>query len=263
MNREKALKIVLALVGLLFLALVYPMLVFGRQEPALSMQFSLYVTLGIFLLLAIPNPSSNRSLIAFTAWLPVRAPLRPEPLDSESSVGHSCVCPFDPFLGNCLLVTISFSGQHRMDNNLLKLHRCPRQPIVRCFGLLFCLLTFSAFSLCGGCSRNVSQEDLVGTYQLKATWGCSELLLYLDHTFQQQVERGCSGKATSTINGTWSTEFHGRSVGRVEFRPFINVTDRSDLSQHQYDYLPVKTSLWGGILLEADSDAGVSYRRVR
>ena len=68
MNRLLALKIVLALVGLLFIALIYPMLVFVRQEPALSMMFSLYVTLGIFLLLAIRNPSANRSLIAFTAW---------------------------------------------------------------------------------------------------------------------------------------------------------------------------------------------------
>ena len=32
------------------------------------MQFSLYVTLGVFLLLAIRNPPANRSLIAFTAW---------------------------------------------------------------------------------------------------------------------------------------------------------------------------------------------------
>ena len=68
MNRELALKIVLALVGLLFLALVYPMAVFIRQEPALSMMLSLYVTLGVFLLLAIRNPLANRSLIAFTAW---------------------------------------------------------------------------------------------------------------------------------------------------------------------------------------------------
>ena len=29
---------------------------------------SLYVTLGIFLLLAARNPSANRSLVAFTAW---------------------------------------------------------------------------------------------------------------------------------------------------------------------------------------------------
>jgi hypothetical protein len=68
MNRERALKIVLALVGLLFLALVYPMVLFVRQEPALSMMLSLYITLGIFLLLAVRNPAANRSLIAFTAW---------------------------------------------------------------------------------------------------------------------------------------------------------------------------------------------------
>jgi hypothetical protein len=68
MNRERVLKVVLVLVGLLFSALVYPMILFGRQEPALAMMLSVYVTLGIFLLLASRNPSANRSLIAFTAW---------------------------------------------------------------------------------------------------------------------------------------------------------------------------------------------------
>jgi hypothetical protein len=68
MNRELALKIALAVVGLVFIALGYPMVVFIRQDPALSMQFSLYVTLGIFLLLAIRDPSASRSVIAFTAW---------------------------------------------------------------------------------------------------------------------------------------------------------------------------------------------------
>jgi hypothetical protein len=68
MNREAALKIVLALVGLLFLALAYPLVLFVRQDPASSMMFSVYVTLGVFLLLAIRNPLASRSLIAFTAW---------------------------------------------------------------------------------------------------------------------------------------------------------------------------------------------------
>jgi hypothetical protein len=68
MNREVALKIVLTLIGLLFLALTYPLIIFARQDPSLSMMFSLYVTLGVFLLLAIRNPSAHRSLIAFTAW---------------------------------------------------------------------------------------------------------------------------------------------------------------------------------------------------
>ncbi|MBW8747598.1 MAG: hypothetical protein JF584_08545 [Acidobacteria bacterium] len=64
----KALKIVLVLVGIIFVALAYPMVIFIREEPALSMMLSLYVTLGIFLLIAARNPSAHRSLIAFTAW---------------------------------------------------------------------------------------------------------------------------------------------------------------------------------------------------
>jgi len=63
-----ALKIVLAVTGVLFVATVYPLFVFLRQEPSLAMMFSLYVTLGVFLLLAVRNPAAHRSLIAFTAW---------------------------------------------------------------------------------------------------------------------------------------------------------------------------------------------------
>ena len=68
MSRERALQVVLVVVGLIFSGLVYPLTMFVRQEPALAMMLSLYVTLGIFLLLAVRNPSANRSLIAFTAW---------------------------------------------------------------------------------------------------------------------------------------------------------------------------------------------------
>jgi hypothetical protein len=68
MIRERALKVVMVLLGLLFLAGVYPLTMFLSREPALAMMLSLYVTLGIFLLLAVRNPSANRSLIAFTAW---------------------------------------------------------------------------------------------------------------------------------------------------------------------------------------------------
>ncbi|QEE30452.1 hypothetical protein FTW19_22180 [Terriglobus albidus] len=64
----KALKVVLVVVGIIFVALAYPMVLFVREEPALSMMLSLYVTLGIFLLIAARNPSAHRSLIAFTAW---------------------------------------------------------------------------------------------------------------------------------------------------------------------------------------------------
>ena len=70
--RERALKIVLVLVGLLFVAAVYPIatdLTHGAAgDPGDDMMLSLYFALGIFLLLAVRNPSAHRSLIAFTAW---------------------------------------------------------------------------------------------------------------------------------------------------------------------------------------------------
>ena len=68
MARILALKIALAIVGTLFIAAIYPLFMMVKEDPALSMMLSLYVTLGVFLLLAIRNPSAHRSLIAFTAW---------------------------------------------------------------------------------------------------------------------------------------------------------------------------------------------------
>jgi hypothetical protein len=68
MRGERALKAVLVVVGLLFLALIYPMIMLLWSEAAVAMMLSVYVTLGIFLLIAARNPSANRSLIAFAAW---------------------------------------------------------------------------------------------------------------------------------------------------------------------------------------------------
>ncbi len=73
MNRERALKIVLVLVGLLFAAAIYPA-VMPLWHPGPSddtgdtMMMSLYFTLGVFLLVAARKPSAHRSLIAFAAW---------------------------------------------------------------------------------------------------------------------------------------------------------------------------------------------------
>jgi hypothetical protein len=83
MNRERSLKVVLVVVGLLFCAAVYPLILMVKKDPALAMMMSLYATLGIFLLLASRNPSAHRSLIAFAAW---------------SSFAHAGVMSFQAFL---------------------------------------------------------------------------------------------------------------------------------------------------------------------
>jgi Na+/H+ antiporter NhaA len=75
MNRDKALRILLVLFGLIFVAGVYPLFTSVRsgwqanKEDAEPMAISLYVTMGIFLLLAARNPSANRGVIVFAAWL--------------------------------------------------------------------------------------------------------------------------------------------------------------------------------------------------
>jgi hypothetical protein len=68
MARERAQQIVLIVVGLLFLALAIPGVMFFSRDPAIPMIMSLYVTLGVFLLLAARNPAANRSLIAYAGW---------------------------------------------------------------------------------------------------------------------------------------------------------------------------------------------------
>jgi hypothetical protein len=72
MRRDRVFKVVLALVGTLFLAAIYPA-VGGVRHPEGSdtgdtMMMSLYATLGVFLFLAIRDPSAHRSVIAFAAW---------------------------------------------------------------------------------------------------------------------------------------------------------------------------------------------------
>src|SRR6266849_4497684 len=53
---------------LLAVAAAFPWTISLPGTYIMAMKLSLYVTLGIFLLLAARDPSANRSLIAFTAW---------------------------------------------------------------------------------------------------------------------------------------------------------------------------------------------------
>src|SRR6202162_3339474 len=75
MWRQRALRILLVLFGLIFVAGVYPLITSVRsgwqanKEDSLPMGLSLYVMMGIFLLLAARNPSVNRAVIVFAAWL--------------------------------------------------------------------------------------------------------------------------------------------------------------------------------------------------
>lgn len=72
MFRERALKVVLVVFGLLFVAGLIPIYMFllskNQADTGVPMLMSLYVALGVFLLLAVRNPSAHRSLIAYAGW---------------------------------------------------------------------------------------------------------------------------------------------------------------------------------------------------
>ena len=69
--RERALKVVLILVGLFFTAAIIPTwngIRGADPNTGDTMQMAIYATLGVFLLLAVRNPIAYRSVIAFAAW---------------------------------------------------------------------------------------------------------------------------------------------------------------------------------------------------
>jgi hypothetical protein len=74
--RRRALQIFLAVLGILFIALIYPLYtdlwhakwlleMHNETEP---MFLIFFIALGPFLLMAARNPPAHRSLILFTAW---------------------------------------------------------------------------------------------------------------------------------------------------------------------------------------------------
>jgi len=75
LKRERALQVVLVVWGVLtVVANIYPLVtsfVAGLRPTAgttAPMFWTMYATLGVFLVLAAGNPSAHRSLIAFTVW---------------------------------------------------------------------------------------------------------------------------------------------------------------------------------------------------
>jgi hypothetical protein len=76
-NQIKQLRVALLLVGLIFIFGIYPLTIIwpagwawhaeGRSDY-LEMILGIYLTLGVFLIIASRNPLAHLSLISFTVW---------------------------------------------------------------------------------------------------------------------------------------------------------------------------------------------------
>ena len=75
-DRVKYLKVVLLVVGVIFIVGIYPLTILwpsgwtwnAGQSEYLQMILGVYATLGVFLVIASRNPLAHRSLIWFTVW---------------------------------------------------------------------------------------------------------------------------------------------------------------------------------------------------
>ena len=76
-NHRTPFRVVLVVVGIIFIAGIYPLTVLwpsgwiwhmGGHSDYLEMILGVYATLGVFLLLAARNPLNHLSLIWFTVW---------------------------------------------------------------------------------------------------------------------------------------------------------------------------------------------------
>jgi peptidoglycan/LPS O-acetylase OafA/YrhL len=72
MKQERVLQVLLVLIGLFFVAGIYPLLTSLPQHQQSDygdqMMLAVYFVLGVFLLLAARRPTAHRSLIAFAGW---------------------------------------------------------------------------------------------------------------------------------------------------------------------------------------------------
>ena len=76
MKRERMLQVAVGLLGLVYIAMIYPLYtdlahsswLLEKKNEVDPMFLSWFIALGPFLLLAARKPSKHRSLIAFAAW---------------------------------------------------------------------------------------------------------------------------------------------------------------------------------------------------
>jgi hypothetical protein len=98
-DRLKYLRIALLLVGIIFIFGIYPLTILwpsgwswhtGGHSDYLQMILGIYVTLGIFLILASRNPLEHLSLIWFTVWSSIvhGGIMAAQSLANTNNIGH-------------------------------------------------------------------------------------------------------------------------------------------------------------------------------
>lgn len=119
---------------------------------------------------------------------------------------------------------------------------------------LFTLLASLGLSGC----HAVEAKDLIGSYRLKADWGCGGMVLRGDNTFHQEVRVGCSG-TPQVLDGTWFP--NGSYISQITMKPFLDFDNAGVLTRYQYENLPVVWPSLGPLHIMVNPDAGFRYEK--
>ena len=123
------------------------------------------------------------------------------------------------------------------------------------FGLLLCCISWVG---CG--SRALSEQDVVGTYEAKAQWGGSTLVLHPDHSFDQLVARNDHTQANA--KGTWKLNlFAGKSASSriIVLQQFLAIDHDHKGELGGWAAPSISRGFLWGITIAADPDYGISF----
>ncbi|HEY6446714.1 MAG TPA: hypothetical protein VIY53_09665 [Acidobacteriaceae bacterium] len=100
---------------------------------------------------------------------------------------------------------------------------------------------------------------MVGRFATNDKWACGKLTLNADHTFHQEISKGCGANHVD-INGKWSVDRHGGSVVTISLTPFLGRNpDTGEVESFGFSYFTVNRLKWGPVRIVIDPDAGTSY----
>ena len=124
---------------------------------------------------------------------------------------------------------------------------------------------FAALLICismMGCGfRALTEQDAVGTYEARADWGSSTLVLHRDHSFDQTVVR--DDHTQTSIKGKWELSFiagkEKASSGVLSLKPFLAVEHNHKGDSAPLDLPSISRGLLWGMTISADPDYGISF----
>jgi hypothetical protein len=125
----------------------------------------------------------------------------------------------------------------------------------------FCLL-LCCMSLMGCGSRALTEQDVVGTYEAKAQWGESTLILHPDHSFDQTVVRNDHTQAHT--KGTWKLNLlAGKSAsnGIIVLQQFLAIDHDHKGESTGWAAPSISRGFLWGITIAADPDYGISFEK--